>query len=90
MAMYNPCSMAWENHVEPPVITSVRNDHLQMGQGSHILEFTDSSSTIEWIHKASFDPLNAESYNAVSRWIVCTLVSNETSLYSQHIKVTEK
>ena len=32
---------------------------LQLGQGSHILAFTDSSSALGWMHKAYFDPVNA-------------------------------
>ena len=32
---------------------------LKMGKGSPILAFTDSSSALGWIHKASFDPVNA-------------------------------
>ena len=60
-----------------------------MGQGSHILEFTDFSSTFGWMHKASFKPVNAESHNAIARWLGWTLFSNEISLYSQHIKGTE-
>ena len=63
---------------------------LKMGQGSHILAFTDSPSALGMVHKASFDTVNTESHNAVARWIGCTLVSNKTSLYSQHIKGTEK
>ena len=62
---------------------------LQLGQGSHILSFTDSSSALGWMHKASFDPVNAESHDAVTRWLGWMLVNNETSLYSQHIKRTE-
>ena len=62
---------------------------LQMGQGSHILSFTDSYRSLGWIHKASFGPVNTESHNAVARWLVWKLVSNDTSLYSQHTKVTE-
>ena len=57
----------------------------QIGQGSHILAFTDSSSALGWMYKAYFDPVNAESHNAVSGWLRCTLASNETYLYSQHI-----
>ena len=34
--------------------------------------------------------MNAESHDAVARWLGWTLVSNKTSLYSQHIKGTEK
>ena len=59
---------------------------LKMGKGSHILVFTDSSSALGWIYKASFDTDNAESHYAVSRWIVRTLVSNEKYLYSQQSK----
>ena len=62
---------------------------LQLGQGSHILAFTYSSSALGSMHKASFDPVNAESHYVVVRWLVWTLVNNETSLYSQHIKGTE-
>ena len=62
---------------------------LQMGQGSHILVFKDSSSTLVWMQKESFDPVNSESHDAVARWLGWTLVSNKKSLYSQHIKGTE-
>ena len=62
---------------------------LQLGQGSPILAFTDSSSALVWMHKASFDPVNAESHDAVARWLGWTLVSHKTSLYSQQIKGTE-
>ena len=42
------------------------------------------------MHKAYFDPVNAEPYDAVSHWLGWTLVSHKTSLYSQHIKGIEK
>ena len=42
------------------------------------------------MHKASFDPVNAESNDAVAHWLGWTLVSNKTSLYSKHIKGTKK
>ena len=62
---------------------------LHLGQGSHILALTDISSALGWMHKDYFNPVNAESHNAVARWLIWTLVSNDISLYSQHIKVTE-
>ena len=62
---------------------------LQLVQGSHILAFTDSSIALGWMHKASFDPVNAESHNTVARWLGQTLVSHESSIFSQHIKGTE-
>ena len=40
---------------------------LQLGQGSHIMAFTDISSALRWMNKASFDRLNVESYNAVAQ-----------------------
>ena len=61
---------------------------LKMGQGSHILLFTDSFRSLGWMHKSYFDPVNVESHDAVARWLGWTLVSNETSLYSQHINGT--
>ena len=57
---------------------------LQLGQGSHILAFTGSSSELGWMHKSSFDPVNAESHNAVAQWLGWTLFNNDSSLYSQH------
>ena len=62
---------------------------LQLGEGSHILSFTDSSSSLGWIHKVFFDLVNVESHNDVTRWLRWTLVSNKTSLCSQHIKGKE-
>ena len=61
---------------------------LQMGHGSHILAFTDSSSTLGWMHKASFDPVNTESHYDVACWLGWTIIINETYLYSQHINGT--
>ena len=39
---------------------------LQLEQGSHIMAFTDSSSALGWMQKASFDPVNTESHDAVA------------------------
>ena len=94
MAMDNSFSVAWETHVEPPRIYSIGSNMymtiLQLGQVSHILVFTDSSSALGWIHKTSYDPVNSGSHDYVARWIGWTLVSNETCLYSQHVKGTEE
>ena len=61
----------------------------KLGQGSHILAYMDNSSSLGWMHKTSFEPVNAESHDAVAQWLGWTIVSNKTSLYSQHIKGTE-
>ena len=62
---------------------------LKMGQGSHLLAFIESSSSLGWMHKASFDPVNSDSHYAVARWLGWKLVINKTYLYSQQIKGTE-
>ena len=41
------------------------------------------------MHKSSSNPVNEGGHDTVARWLGCTLVSNEVSLYSQHIKVTK-
>ena len=42
---------------------------LQMGKGSQILELTDNSGSLGWMHKESFDPMNAESQDVVAFWL---------------------
>ena len=53
----------------------------------HILAFTDTSSALEWLHKAYF--LNSQkAHNGVARYLAKLLVRKESNLYSQHIKGT--
>ena len=61
----------------------------QIGHGSHILAFTDISGALGWMQKAYFDPVNEGGHGTIVRWLGWTLVSNEASLYYQHIKVTK-
>ena len=60
-----------------------------LGQGSHILDFTDSSNDLGWMNKSSFDLVKEEPHDTVTWWLGWTLVINEVSLYSQQIKVTK-
>ena len=61
--MENLCSVAWKTHVESLRITSISSDHIndrpEMGQGSQLLAFTDSSNALGWMYKSSFDKVNA-------------------------------
>ena len=61
----------------------------QLGYGSHVPAFTNSSSALGWMHKLSFDPVNKEGHDTVAQWLGWTLVSNNSYLYSQHIKGTK-
>ena len=55
---------------------SIYMNLLQLGHGSQILAFTDSSSALGWMQKAFFDPVNKESKDTVSRWLGWTFFSN--------------
>ena len=61
----------------------------KLGHGSHVLYFTYISSALGCMHKASFGPVNEGGHDTFPRWLGWTLVSNEASLYSQHIKGTD-
>ena len=50
-----------------------------------IMVYTDSSSALRWLHKASFDPVKQEAHNNVARRLARFLMCNELALYSQHI-----
>ena len=52
-----------------------------------ILAFTDSSSALGWLYKASFSN-SQKAHNEVARWLAKLLMKKESSLYSQHIKGT--
>ena len=59
-----------------------------MGHGSHTLEFTDISSSLGCMHKASFDPVNEGGHDTFAQCLGCTLVINEVFRYYQHTKGT--
>ena len=52
----------------------------------HILAFTDSSSALGWLHKASFNPKSMAQHDDVARWLASRIIASDSSLYSQHIK----
>ena len=61
----------------------------QLGHKYHVLDFTDISSSLGWINKASFDPVKVGGHYTVAQWMVWKLDSNEGYIYSQNIKGTE-
>ena len=50
-----------------------------------ILAFTDSSSALSWLYKASFGE-NQPIHDKVARRLALELIDNDSALYSQHIK----
>ena len=47
-----------------------------------LLAFTDSSSALGWLYKASFTS-NQPAHDEVVRWLATTLIKNDAALYSQ-------
>ena len=50
-----------------------------------ILAYTDSSSALGWLYKASFPP-EMKGHDQVARWLAMELINADSALYSQHIK----
>ena len=50
-----------------------------------LLAFTDSSSALGWLYKASFT-YNQPAHDEVARWLAKILIDNDSALYSQHIR----
>ena len=50
-----------------------------------LLDFTDSSSALGWLHSTSFKS-SYPAHDKVARWIAKKLISNDAALYSQHIR----
>ena len=62
--------------------------HLSMARSpgpDKILAFTDSSSALGWLYKASFSEIIVV-HDELARWIAMDLLENDAPLYSQHIK----
>ena len=55
-------------------------------RGLRLLSFTDSSSALGWLHHSTFNPVQNPLHDEAARFLATTLISNNCSLYSQHIK----
>ena len=51
-----------------------------------ILAFTDNSSALGWLYKASFHPATQTSHDKIARKFAHFMMKQEHSLYSEHIK----
>ena len=50
------------------------------------LSFTNISSALGWLHHSTFNPVQNPLHDEAARFLATTLISNNCSLYSQHIK----
>ena len=50
-----------------------------------LLSFTDSSSALGWIYKASFNTSHPV-HDTVARWLAKIMIENDAALYLQHIR----
>ena len=69
-------------------IASAITIHLSLAASSSpqkILAYTDSSSALGWLYKASFSS-SMPAHDKVARWLALELMSYDSALYSQHIR----
>ena len=99
MGRYNSHGLAWRYELPPEMIgiftinlikflASAITIHLTINScdGPHkVLTFTDNSSALGWLYKASFSKKMTE-HNTVARWLASILMKMDAALYSQFIK----
>ena len=56
------------------------------GSNRKILAFTDNSSALGWMYKASFHS-DQETHDDIARFLADVCIKHDSSLYSQHIKL---
>ena len=98
---YNSRGLAWRFELPPHLRNNLSINLLEFaaaaitihlsiansGPLQKVLAFTDSSSAIGWLYKASFKNCQ-KAHDTVARWLAESLMHNESSLYAQHIKGT--
>ena len=81
IGLYNNKGIAWRCYIPPECHGVIRLNLLeflassvsiymtiqQLGHGDHILAFTDISSSLSWMHKSSFEPVNEGGHDTVAR-----------------------
>ena len=96
---YDMNGLAWRYMLPPDLIgafsinllefiASAITIHLSLAASSSpqkILAYTDSSSALGWLYKASFSS-SMPAHDKVARWLALELMSYDSALYSQHIR----
>ena len=54
-------------------------------KGKKFLAFTDNSSALGWLYKASFHPATKNHHDKIARYFARFMMKNEHSLYASHI-----
>ena len=55
------------------------------GTYPHLLAFSDSSSTIGWLHHSTFNPVDNPMHDMVARYLARLMINEEASLFPEHI-----
>ena len=98
MGGYNENGLAWrfeipQEHIGKfsinllEFIAAVITIELTLNHGKNnqkILAFTDSSSALGWLFKASF-PTSMPHHDTTARYLAASLIRRDSSLYSQHV-----
>ena len=99
MGGYDSNGLAWRYILPPELldifsinllefIASAISIHLSLAASTNpqkILAYTDSSSALVWLYKASFSS-SMPCHDKVAKWLALELMSCESALYSQHIR----
>ncbi len=100
MGGYNSAGQAWQWKLPSQYINKVSINLLEFvasvvtiiltlqgrEKDSRIFAFTDNSSALGWLHKASFHPATQHKHDFVARELARFMVKNEFSIFSEHIK----
>ena len=99
MGGFNSKSLAWQYKLPPALtrkfsinllkfIAVVITIHLTIQEADWLqkqLAFTDSSSALGWLYTSNF-MTNQSAHDEVGRWLVTSLITNDSALYSQRIR----
>ena len=68
------------------VVVNIKLILLDKPRNKRILCFTESSSALGWLHHSTFNPVTHPLHSTVTRHLARSLLDNECTLYSQHVK----
>ena len=58
---------------------------IRSGKGLKIMNWTDSSSALGWLHHSTFNPVTHPVHDTIARHLANILLDHDSTLYSQHV-----